>query len=398
MLRRLLITALVVAAVAGPCSAEMRGAWLGAWWPGYFTAEQIDSTVAAAKKAGINALFIQVRKNADAYYKSDIEPQGSGVAAGFDPLAYAVEKAHAQGIQVHAWVNVFRVGSAATPKDPKNVVNVHPEWINKTVDGQTLSSNSVFFDPGVPAAREYLAKIIADIATRYNVDGIQLDYIRYPDSKFGYSDAALARYYAETGAKTKPDPKDPKWVQWKRDQVSMLVRDVYKQVHAIKPKIVLSASTIAWGSCAADYTGTEAYWRVCQDWKAWMAEGIIDANLPMCYKNESSATQAQSFRGWLAGFTKWSGGRPTYVGIDVDGNDDAGVLAQIAATRKAGLQGYVLYKFNQIPRRNSLVEAMAAAAKSASEPIKVTVPPTNAVPAEAPDSGKAKLAPSLVVH
>lgn len=400
MLKRLLITVLIAAAVGAscPCSAEMRGAWMGAWWPGYYDAEQIDASVAAAKKAGINALFIQVRKNADAYYKSDIEPRGSGIAAGFDPLAYAIDKAHAQGIQVHAWVNALRVGSATPPKDAKNVVNAHPEWLTKTADGETLSSGSVFLDPGVPAAREYVAKVMLDIVKRYDVDGIQWDYIRYPDSKFGYADAALARYYAESGTTTKPDPKDSKWVQWKRDQVSTLVRDVYKQIHAIKPKITVSASTIAWGTCAADYTDIEAYWRVCQDWKAWMAEGTIDANLPMCYKAEHTESGASSFRGWLSSFAKWSGGRATYVGIDVDGNDDAAVLTQIQAVRKAGLAGYVLYKFNQNERRNSLVQAMAAAAKTAPAAPESASSTKPAEPAVTPDSGKAKLAPSLVVH
>lgn len=363
MTRRSVVVALVALmfTTAAPAFADqIRGAWLGAWWNGYFTASQVDATIAAAKKCGVTDLFIQVRKNADSLYNSKLEPKVAQVAADFDPLACTIEKAHAQGIKVHAWVNAFRVGSAKPSADPKHVVNQHPEWVNKTVDGGTLSSSSIYLDPGVPEAREYTAKIILDIATRYDVDGIQWDYIRFPDSKFGYSDAALKCYYAETGASSKPDVKDPKWVQWKRDQVTKLVRDVYKRVKAIKPKMVISASTITWGSCPADFPSTEAYWRVGQDWKAWMAEGIIDVNLPMVYKTEGSAKGAQSFRGWLTGLSKWNGGKQTYVGIDVDNNNDAGVLAQMEAVKKAGLEGSVLYKFNDIPRRTSLIEALTA--------------------------------------
>ena len=360
--------ALVALASSCSCSAEeVRGAWLGAWWNGYFNAEQVDASIAAAKKAGVSTLYIQVRKNADAYYDSTIEPRGSGMAPGFDSLAYTIEKAHAQGIQVHAWVNAFRVGSSKPSTDPKHIVNVHPDWISKTPDGKIMGTEGVYLDPGVPAAREYIAKVVLDIVTRYNVDGIQWDYIRYPGVDFGYSDTALARYYAESGAAAKPDPKDPKWLQWKRDQVTTLVRTVYKQAHAIKPKIIMSASTVIWGSCPTDFTKTDAYATVCQDWKAWMSEGILDANLPMAYKTESSAKSAQSFRGWLVGFAKWNGGRPTYVGIDVDNNDDAGVLAQIDAVREAGLQGHVLYKFNQSQRRDTLTDALVGGTKKACE-------------------------------
>ncbi len=400
MARRSLISALLVLVLAASCSCvadEVRGAWLGAWWPGYFTPQEVDATIAAAKKAGINALFIQVRKNADAYYKSNIEPRGSGVAPGFDPLAYTIDKAHANGIRVHAWVNVLRVGSSRPPTDPKNVLNLHPEWVCKTVDGKTMGTEGVYFDPGVRAANDYIVKVILDIATRYNVDGIQMDYIRYPGINFGYSDIALARYYAETGTATKPDPKDPKWQQWKRNQVTNLAKAIYTRLHAVKPNIVVSASTITWGRCPTDFTMGDAYATVCQDWKAWMADGILDVNLPMCYKVQRTPQGAQSFAGWLDGFNRWNGGRATYVGIDVDNNDDAGVLAQIDAVRKAGLEGFVLYKFNQIPRRNSLVEAMAAWLKTAGTPTAAKKPASGSPAPKASQSSKPKLAPSLVV-
>ncbi len=399
MARRVFVLASVLLAVAAGSvsgAAEMRAAWLGAWWPGYFNAQEVNATIEAAKKAGVNALFIQVRKNADAYYKSSIEPPGSGMAPGFDSLAYTIEKAHAQGIQVHAWVNVLRVGSSRPSTDPKNVVNVHPEWINRTHDGKIMGTEGVYLDPGVPAAGQYVTKIMVDIATRYDVDGIQLDYIRYPGVNFGYSDIALARYYAESGTATKPDPKDPKWLQWKRDQVTALMRSIHKQLHAVKPKLLVSASTITWGRCPTDWTKGDAYATVSQDWKAWMAEGILEANLPMVYKVDSTESGAQSFRGWLAGCDRWDGGRPTYVGIDVDNNDDAGVLAQIESVRKAGLAGFVLYKFNQGARRNTLVEAMAAKLKNAPASVKITVPDAKTAPKPV-GSGGGKLAPSLVV-
>lgn len=361
------VLAVVMLAASSCCFAEeIRGAWLSAWSHGYLTSDEVDATVAAAKKAGINALFIQVRKNADSYYDSKQEARASNIAAGFDPLAYTIEKAHAQGIQVHAWVNAFRVWSSAkSPSDPKHIVNAHPDWINKDFSGSARATEGTYLDPGVPAAREHVANVVLDIATKYKVDGIQWDYIRYPGKEWGYSDAALARYYAETKTTAKPVPTDPKWSQWRRDQVTALVKTVDQQVGAIKPKLMISASTIAWGNCNADFAEMDTYADAFQDWRAWVSDGILDANLPMVYKSESSPKSAQSFRGWLAGFAKWGGGKPTYVGIEVHSGDSAGVVAQIDAIRQAGLQGYVLFAFGQSSGRDALVDALAAAGKPA---------------------------------
>lgn len=375
--------AVVGLAASSLCGAEeLRGAWLSAWSPGYYTADQVDATIAAAKKAGINALFIQVRKNADSYYDSKLEPRGNGIAADFDPLAYTIEKAHAQGIAVHAWVNAYRVWSSAPlPTDPKHIVNQHPEWITKSSDGKTRASEGLYLDPGVAEANEHIAKVVVDIATRYDVDGVQWDYVRYPGADWGYADAALSRYYADSSTTTKPDAKDPKWLQWKRDQITGMVRSVYGQLHKIKPKLLVSASTIVWGNCPSDFTKSDAYATVCQDWKSWMADGTMDANIPMTYKPEKTEKSAKSFRDWLVGFAKWNGGRPVYVGIDVGSNDNAGVIAQIAATRKAGLDGYVLFAFNESKRRDSLVDDMASAASAAcgSGAKSITAAPAGAV-------------------
>ncbi|MGB9620383.1 MAG: glycoside hydrolase family 10 protein, partial [Armatimonadota bacterium] len=334
-----------------------------AWTSGFFTAQEVDSTVAAAKKAKLNALFIQVRKNGDAYYRSETEPRGSGVAADFDPLAAVIEKAHAAGIEVHAWVNTVRMWASKTPPtDPKHVVNRHPEWINKDVNGSTRASEGLYLDPGIPEAREYIASVIEEIAKNYEVDGIHLDYIRYPGKDWGYSDLALANYFAATGCSTRPKPDDPKWLQWKRDQVTELVRLIRQKVKSVRPNALLSAATIAWGDCPAVFSSATPYAVACQDWKKWLADGLIDANVPMNYKQESSAKQAASFRNWLQGFGRWSSGKPTYVGVEVHINQAAETVRQIEAIRKAGLDGFVLFSFNDTKRRDAIAEAVGATA------------------------------------
>lgn len=357
-----ILTILVLMVITVSCAygeTEFRGAWISAWSPGYYTAEQVDKTIAAAKTAGLNALFIQVRKNADAYYDSKIEPRASDIASDFDPLAYTIEKAHAKNIKVFAWINAFRVWTARDlPSDPTHLVNAYPDWINRSYDGKTRASEGLYLDPGIPDVRDYITSIVLDIASRYDVDGIQWDYIRYPGREWGYSDAALRHYYADTGASTKPDPKDPSWLQWRRDQVTELVRRVHDRIKAIKPSMSIMASTISWGNCPSDFNNSSPYSDVCQDWRKWMNEGLIDANLPMNYKDEKSTKASRQFRNWLNGFKKWNGGRPTYVGIEVHANNNNGVLNQIEAIRKSGLEGYVLFSFNESTRRNSLVAAL----------------------------------------
>lgn len=342
-----------------PQAAEVKGGWVTAWNDGLFTREQVDATVATAKSVGLNALFIQVRKVGDAYYESSMEPRGDNMAPDFDSLAYAIEKAHSEGMQVHAWVNVCRIWrDQNVPTDSRHIVNAHPEWLSKTVDGKTRAAEGLFMDPGVPAAREYTAALCEDIVRRYDVDGIHLDYIRYPGDEWGYNDEALARYYGETGTNRKPSTKDARWCEWRRQQVTEQVRLISEKIHAVKPKVVLSAATIAWGPPGSDFGKTSPYCQVFQDWKTWAARGYLDAIIPMNYKNENSAKTAQQFRDWLGAMKRWSSGKPVYVGVDVHSNDSSGAVRQVHATKNAKMDGFVLFSFNPSSKRNAVVRAM----------------------------------------
>jgi len=358
----LILLPLIAVMLAVPArTQEMRGAWVTAWVAGFFTAEQADATVAAAKRAGLSALFIQVRKNADAYYFSDTEPRGNGIAPDFDPLACVIEKAHAQGIEVHAWMNAGRIWSSKEPPtDPKHIANRHPEWLNKDFRGNTRASEGLYLDLGIPGVRDYVSSVAEEIARKYDVDGIHLDYIRYPGKDWGYSDAALAGYFRDAGVTKKPETTDTKWLQWKRDRVTDLVRLVRKKVHSAKPGLIISASTIPWGDCPAEWTATSPYASVSQDWRRWTEQGLIDANCPMNYKQEKNPKHAQQFRNWLAGFKRWSGGKDVYVGLDTSINSPEEIVRQIEAVRRAGLAGFILFPFNQSARREALVQVLRA--------------------------------------
>ena len=366
VLRKPALAALTVALIAvlcGSCiAAEVRGVWITSWDSGFFTSEQVDATIAAAKQAGMNALFIEVRKFADAYYDSKIEPRGSNVPQGFDPLAYTIKQAHGKGIQVHAWVVVYRAwcGAKPGPKDPNHIVNKHPEWVLLSKDGKNWAGGGIYLDPGIPEAREYIVSVFEDIAKRYKVDGIHYDYVRYPGRDWGYSAAALKRYYADTGAKAKPATNDPKWLQWKRDQVTALVKLARDRIKAANPKIAISAATIPWGGCPDDFTNTSAYRDVGQDWKKWMEDGLIDINIPMNYKPETTDSMKASFRKWTDNSGKWRGKGVVYQGIDANNQSAANMVKQIEYCRKVGQPGFVLFEFNADKHREALAAALGA--------------------------------------
>lgn len=339
-------------------TTEFRGVWVTSWTKGFYTSDEIDKTIAEAKKAGLNALVVEVRKVGDAYYQSDLEPVGLEVPQGFDPLAYAIEKGHAEGMQVCAWLVVYRVWkSDATPPE-KHVLSAHPDWRSLSYDGATENEEGVYADPGIPAYREHFANVCADIAKRYAVDAIHYDYVRYPEQEWGYAPLALERYYAETGATEKPEPADAKWLQWKRDQVTAMVKLVRERVKAANPNVKIQASTIVWGQRPEDFKDSTPYMRVCQDWKLWMEQGLIDENCPMLYAREHEEWGAQYFRGWLEGFKQWNYGRPTYVGISSTMNTAENMLKEVEAVREAGLPGFLFFAFNETPERTGKVETI----------------------------------------
>lgn len=343
---------------------EVRAAWVTAWGAGIHTPKQLDGTLEAASQAGLNTLLIQVRKVADAYYESEIEPRGNNIEPGFDPLAATLERAHKKDIKIHAWINALRVWrDKSLPVDSSHVIMRHPEWVNKRSDGALRNDEGHYLDPGIPEVREYVASVAEDIARRYKVDGIHLDYIRYPGLDWGYSELALKHYRADTGEKGTPKPTDPKWQSWRRDQVTKLVSLIRNRVKAVRPNAILTAATISWMDCPTDFRSATPYKQVYQDWKRWMSEGLLDANVPMNYRIESNPKSAKQFRDWLVGYKKWGAGKPIYVGIGAHNNSASDVLKEIEAVEKAGMAGWVIFHFDETTWRTALVKVLSARRK-----------------------------------
>ena len=326
-----------------------RGVWVDAFHDGIKSAAQVEKLVADARRANLNALFVQVRKRGDAYFNRGLEPRATDIQgpAYFDPLAALIRLAHAQypRLEVHAWVNTFFVGSDS------RVYREHgEEWGNRTRDGQ----RGGFLDPGNPAVAIYTHDVLLDLVGGYELDGLHLDFIRYPDGgDWGYSPAALARFRLETGAQDVPQPADEAFRQWRRDQLTAFVRSLYQDLTARKPALKLSAALICYGRgpvSESEWRSTAAYTSVFQDWRSWLQEGILDLAVPMNYDSGYSPRQAGWFALWLEFEKDLQSKRKVLIGLGPFLNYPDDALAQIRqalapSTHGNATLGVVLYSY-----------------------------------------------------
>ncbi|PAP78322.1 family 10 glycosylhydrolase [Rubrivirga marina] len=269
-----------------PPKYEFRGAWvatvLGLDWPCRTcdAASQQTHLVAildSLQGAGINAVLFQVRVEADAFYDSPYEPWSywmtneQGRDPGYDPLAFAIEEAHARGMELHAWFNPYRANrGSGYDLDPSHVMVQHPEWILDFGAIQIL-------DPGLPEVRDYVATIIADVVRRYDVDGVHFDdyFYPYPPNLITDEDAAT---YAEYGGSFSLD-------NWRRFNVFRFVRQVRDSVAAVRPEAVFGISPfgIHRPGEPAGITGLSGADDLYADAVAWLENDLIDYLTPQLY-------------------------------------------------------------------------------------------------------------------
>jgi uncharacterized lipoprotein YddW (UPF0748 family) len=337
---RKLVIVLALACIAGLMvtsapAAEMRGLWVDAFHPGFRNPEQTSAMVAKAKECGFNALFVQVRKRADAYYKSSIEPMADDVAPGYDPLADICKKAHDAGLEVHAWVSVFEVyhDNKWSQVTADHVYNRHADWLMKDERDRTkFPGDKVYLDPGIPEVREYLASVVEEIAGSYQVDGIHLDVVKYPSPSGGYNEASVARFNQEQRKTGKPSPEDKAWGAWRRAQMTAFIALAKAKVKQARKDAKLSASVSA--------NTTDSLHNLFQDWPGWLKASLLDFAVPMVFQSDDRV-----FKQLTAEALGASNGKPVYIGqagwkLKADRS-----AAQVAMVREAGAQGVVVYSY-----------------------------------------------------
>lgn len=313
---------------------EVRALWVDAFRDGFKTPAQVDQLIRDAVDANINTLVVQVRRRGDAYYNQSIEPRTEDPALqpGFDALQDLIEKAHAQHIEVHAWLNTLVAWNKTTPPSaPNHVWNLHgpqtvgrDNWISysRTYDKNNLLwsealKSSYYLDPGHPDAVDYTVKVYLNVVKNYDVDGIHLDYSRYAGKGWGFNPTSIARFNARYGGYGMPNPDDLNWQAWQREQTANLVRKIYLNAIAVKPRMKVSSAVITWGDgpvSEGDWEISRAYAEVFQDWQGWLKEGIIDVVMPMNYFSEWNPTQQLWYHRWIDWEKNHQHGRQIVIG------------------------------------------------------------------------------------
>jgi uncharacterized lipoprotein YddW (UPF0748 family) len=362
--------ALVVLLACTPAFAvpRYRAFWVETFHTPFVTRDDVDQIIAAATTAKANAVFMEVRRRGDAWYFDAAEPRAEGLRDDFDPLRYLIEQAHARGIEVHAFTIVGSVWQGdpakALPRDPKHVFLQHVwnpatnkpydddrQWGTSTRDGNYRFGSEWYIDLGNPEAAAYTVDVLAHLASAYDIDGVHLDRVRYPENRggdVGYNAANVTRFNVKYNRTGLPAPNDPLWCEWRRDQVTTFVRAVHERIKAIRPSIQLSAALITYGRGPHGSDGfetTDAYANVFQDWRRWSDERIVDLLCPMIYKRDSIARQRRDFDDWLRFLidTAHRTNRIALAGVASYLNTVRGTSAQTQRARAAGVDGVIYF-------------------------------------------------------
>ncbi|MEC7239868.1 MAG: family 10 glycosylhydrolase [Myxococcota bacterium] len=323
---------------------ELRGIWVTRWtWK---TEEELRGILRDVDNAGFNAVFLQVRGEFDAFYPSEIEPWGRhltgipGKDPGWDPLAVAVDQAHDLGLQLHAYLNVFPLWKAGEDLpgegSPTHAIRAHPEWEILGPQGERLLTPEQpyhFASPGNPEVRFRIAQVAADIDYRYDVDGIHLDYIRYPHKNASRDPVSMSRFDA-----SKP------WADWQRDQVHATVAGVSAMVSVPVTAAVWGVNENRWGWSGVSQGKHDYY----QDSHAMLERGLLDAIAPMVYwPNQSRRGERLDFSTLVADHVSNRGQRHVYVGVNAELTYEQ-LVECIRSARQQGAQGVIVFDYSLV--------------------------------------------------
>lgn len=397
----LLIVGVVLAAPAPRAAGgrdEVRALWVTR--VSLTTPRSIAAVVQAARASGFNTLLVQVRGRGDAYFESALEPRAdqlAGQPSTFDPLETLIAQARAEGLRVHAWVNVNLIASATElPASRSHLVYRHPEWLMmprplayelSRIDVRspeylgrlarwTRAEDDVeglFVSPIHPGAADHLVNVVDDLARRYALDGVHVDYIRYPGAEFDYSRLALQAFRQDLDAAMTPEERrrfDPnnmtsliaatdfyseRWAGFRRSRLNSLVLRLRTAVKARRPEALFSAAVYP--------EPAEALSRRFQDWPMWLENRWIDVVCPMAYTPDASVFASQ-----IASVRQAAGDQPVWAGIGAYRLSPAQTVENIETARRLGASGIVLFSYDSLVHPPRGADYLASVARAAFSP------------------------------
>jgi uncharacterized lipoprotein YddW (UPF0748 family) len=297
-------------------------------------------------KAHFNTIYFQVRPRGDALYRSRYEPWAEALSGtlgkdpGWDPCAFILEEAHALGMEVHGWFNVFKV------RGPNAVVHTTPEHPSlKFAQWCAQRDGELWLDPGRPEIRSYLVNVALDLIRNYDLDGINFDFIRYPGHNF--PDSATYRQYGNGIGRD----------DWRRNNITAFVRQFAEQAGRIKPSLKIGSSPFGvWRSDANNDRRGSYYW-VYQDSYSWLQHKWHDYLSPQVYWYIGKRTGEPDFAEVVRGWGELTAGRHIYVGI---GAYRSGIRSQLGSyidtCRSAGSAGHTFFRWADIASPSSVAD------------------------------------------
>lgn len=235
---------------------------------------------------GMNALIVQIRPTADAFYPSQYEPwseylngtQGLPPTPYYDPLQFMIEETHKRGMEFHAWLNpyraVFKIGKSTV--SPSHITKIHPEWF-------FTYNNQKIFNPGLPEVRQFVVRVVKDIVSRYDVDGIHMDDYFYPYKDSKGSDFPDSQAYVKYGNGLSKD-------DWRRSNCDSIIRMLNETIKSTNPRVKFGVSPFGvWRNKTKDEDGSDTkagisnYDDLYADILLWLKKGWIDYAAPQLY-------------------------------------------------------------------------------------------------------------------
>ena len=332
----------------------------------------IATMVRAAKEGGFNTLLVQVATRGSSYPGATV---GRAAEPSFDPIREVIDRAHEAGLRVHAWVDVTRVASAVElPLSRDHLAYRHPEWlmVPRALAEDLLKiepkspeflgrlaryartqpdADALYLSPATPAAIEYAADAVRDLAERYGVDGVHFDDAGYPRSDFDYSRDALGAFrrslseslsaadQAKYDRRLAPEPLiypeafPDHWEAFRTNQLTGLMAKLREAVKAARPDAVVSATVQPDPKQAAASR--------FQDWQSWVGRDLIDVVCPVSSKADPSVFAAE-----IASVRQMAGGHPTWAGIGASALSETDIVASVQAARRLGAGGVILFSYD----------------------------------------------------
>jgi uncharacterized lipoprotein YddW (UPF0748 family) len=321
--------------------------------------------VATLKSANFNTIFFQVRARGDAYYRSSYEPWAENLTGslgkdpGWDPLAFLLAEAHAAGLEVHAWFNVYKVRGPApvAVSSPQHLARAHPSWIVE-------QEGEGWLDPGIPGVNSHILRVALELTRRYAIDGIHFDFVRYPGRDF--PDAETYRRHGNG-----MDRND-----WRRGNIDRLVSEFYDAAIAVKPMLKIGSAPLGVFSGGSGERAWGAYHSYFQDSQGWLRKGKQDYLVPQIYWDLGSSQDDPDFAELARQWREGTAGRHVIAGM---GAYKPAVLAELAAeidtVRSVGMEGQAFFRYENIAGFHALGNRYGTAANIPPMRWKDSIPP-----------------------